>query len=134
MADTAVILDTNIFVAAGFNRESRSAQIVEEVRSGHLRMVWNEQTRRETQFIVKTIPPLSWEAVAMLFREADRYDGETAPQSFGAIPDVDDRKFAALAAATGAILITNDDHLLDYREQIGLEILTPGEYWEKYQR
>jgi uncharacterized protein len=134
MAGTAIILDTNIFVAAGFNRASRSARIVEQVRSGHLRMVWNEQTRRESQFIVNKIPPLSWGNVADLFHEEDRYDGAISPEKFGTIPDEDDRKFAALAAATGAILITNDDHLLDQREQSGLEILTPGEYWGKYHR
>lgn len=134
MAEVAIILDTNIFVAAGFNRASTSSHILEAVRAGSLHMVWNEQTRRETQFILKTIPPLSWEHVTDLFHEEDRYDGETAPAEFDYVPDEDDRKYAALAAATGAILITNDDHLLDYREQSGLEILTPGEYWEKYQR
>jgi uncharacterized protein len=132
MAGTAIILDTNIFVAAGFNPMSTSARIVEQVRSGHLRMIWNEQTRRETQLIVNKIPPLSWEQMAALFREEDRHEGGTAPETFGYIPDEDDRKFAALAEATDAILITNDDHLLDYRKQSGLEILTPGEYWRKY--
>jgi predicted nucleic acid-binding protein len=134
MDDTAIILDTNIFVAAGFNRASTSARIVERVRSGDLRMMWNEQTRRESQFIVNKIPPLSWEQISALFREEDRHEGKTAPEKFGYIPDEDDRKFAALAAATGAILITNDDHLLAQREQSGLEILTPGEYWAKYQQ
>jgi uncharacterized protein len=134
MDDRAIILDTNIFVAAGFNRASTSARVVERVRSGDLRMVWNEQTRRETQFIVNKIPPLSWEQMRALFREEDRHEGETAPEKFDTIPDEDDRKFAALAAATGSILITNDDHLLDQREQSGLEILTPGEYWNKYHR
>jgi predicted nucleic acid-binding protein len=134
MANAAIILDTNIFVAAGFNQASRSARILEQVRSGHLRMIWNEQTLRETQFIMTKIPPLSWEEIAALFQDEDHYDGETAPEQFSYIPDVDDRKFAALAAATGAILITNDDHLLDYRDQTEVEILTPGEYWETYQR
>ncbi len=123
-----VILDTNVFVAAGFNRQSASARIVERVRGGHLRMVWNEQTRRETQKILSRIPPLSWSGMAELFREEDRYDGETAPERFDYIPDADDRKFAALAEASGAVLITNDAHLLENRERAGLRILTPEEY------
>jgi predicted nucleic acid-binding protein len=133
MPGTAVILDTNVFVAAGFNPRSASARIVEQVRSGQLRMIWNEQTRRETQHIVSKIPPLSWSKVAKLFREDDRYDGQTSPEKFDYIPDVDDRKFAALSEATGVVLITNDDHLLNNRDRASLQILTPREYWERPQ-
>jgi predicted nucleic acid-binding protein len=133
MPDTAVILDTNIFVAAGFNPKSASAGIVEQVRSGQLRMIWNEQTRRETQHVVSRIPPLSWSRVAELFREDDRYSGKTSPEKFDYIPDADDRKFAALSDATGAVLITNDDHLLSNRHRARLHVLTPREYRERPQ-
>lgn len=131
MPNPALILDTNVFVAAGFNPKSASARIVEQVRSGQLRMIWNEDTRREIQHIVSKIPRLSWRRVAELFREEDRYDGKTSPEQFDFIPDPDDRKFAALAEATGAVLITNDDHLLSRRDRAQLPILTPREYWEQ---
>lgn len=131
MSLTAVILDTNVFVAAGFNRRSASALIVEQVRSGQLRMIWNDQTRRETQYILSKIPRVSWSRVAELFREDNRYEGETAPEKFDYIPDADDRKFAALSEAAGVVLITNDDHLLSNRHQAGLEILTPREFWDR---
>jgi predicted nucleic acid-binding protein len=121
-----------VFVAAGFNRESASARIVDHVRSGRLRIIWNEQTRRETAYIVRKIPPLSWDNVAEIFREENCHHGETSPEAFDYIPDADDRKFAALAEATGVALITNDDHLLDYRERTELKILTPREYLEQY--
>ena len=133
MLAAAVILDTNVFVAAGFNRRSASACIVEQVRLGQLRMIWNEQTRRETRHILDKIPPLSWSSFAELFRQADCHLGETAPDEFDFIPDPDDRKFAALAAATGAVLLTNDDDLLSNRDRARLEILTPAEYWEQQQ-
>jgi predicted nucleic acid-binding protein len=133
VSQAAVILDTNVFVAAGFNRKSASARIVEQVRSGQLQMIWNDQTRNETQHILSKIPPVSWSGVAELFREEDRYDGETSPEKFDYIPDADDRKFAALSSATGAVLITNDDHLLSNRDRAGLEILTPREYWDRQQ-
>ena len=42
-----VVLDTNVFVAAGFNRGSHSAWLVEAVRDGRLRMVWDNATRAE---------------------------------------------------------------------------------------
>jgi predicted nucleic acid-binding protein len=127
------VLDTNVFVAAGFKRNSASARIVDQVRAGDLRMVWNNETRGETQHILSKIPPISWIDVAELFREEDRFPGPTSPEKFDYIPDHDDRKFAALAEAAGAVLITNDDHLLSNREPSGLEILTPAEYWKRRQ-
>jgi predicted nucleic acid-binding protein len=96
-------------------------------------MIWNSQTRGETQRIIEQIPPLSWNSFAELFRTDDCHHGPTAPGKFAFIPDPDDRKFAALAAATGAILLTNDDHLLSNRDRARLEILTPREYCERRQ-
>lgn len=125
---TAVVLDTNIFVAAGFRPGSDSARIVQQVRDGALRLLWNEETYRETRHIVRKIPPLSWDRIADLFREEDRYSAPTDPERFGDVPDPNDRKFAALAAASGAALITQDEHLLAGREQSPASILTPGEF------
>lgn len=123
-----VVLDTNIFVAAGFNRHSASARIVEAVREGRLPMVWTEATRRETERIVRQIPPLNWEDVANLFRAEHCYTGQTHPEQFMAVPDPDDRKFAALAAATGATLVTQDAHLLEQRADSEAVILTASEF------
>lgn len=107
-----VVLDTNVFVAAGFNRWSASAKILDAVKHGELRMVWNDATRREIERILQRIPPLRAQPLAELFRAADWFSAETHPERFADIPDPDDRKFAALAHAAGAILISNDEHLL----------------------
>jgi uncharacterized protein len=128
---TAVVLDTNVLVGAGFNAGSVSARIISEIRAGRLRMVWNDATRRETERIVSRIPPLSEMEIADLFREEDRYDGQTRPEQFQHISDPDDRKFAALAEAADAVLITSDDHLLSVRGQIAVAIQTPGEFWRR---
>lgn len=126
-----VILDTNVFVAAGFNRRSSSAQILAQVRSGQLRMIWNEHTQRETRYILEKIPPLSWESVADLFREEARHDAELDTEAFAFVADPDDRKYAALSNATGAVLVTADDHLLSQRPKLEAEILTPSEFWHR---
>jgi predicted nucleic acid-binding protein len=119
-------LDTNVFVAAGFNRDSDSAWILQQVERGSLRLIWNEETRRETERIVRKIPPLSWESIAPLFREENCCREETRPEQFLAVPDPEDRKFAALAEATGATLVTLDGHLLQAREGLDLRIVTPS--------
>ena len=94
-------------------------------------MIWNEPTRCEIQHILNKIPPLSWSRVAELFLEEDRHHGKTAPEKFDYISDPDDRKFAALSEAAGVVLLTNDDDLLNNRDQAIPEILTPGEYWDR---
>jgi len=127
-----VILDTNVFVAAGFNGRSASARIIEAVRSAHLRLVWDEATRGESEHIVRKIPRLAWERFADLFRAEERFAGATHPDHFNYITDPDDRKFAALAAATGATLISNDAHLLQQRAHLAAPALTPGEFWRKH--
>ena len=131
MPPPTVVLDTNVFVAAGFNPQSASAHIVDAVMQGRIRMMWNDATRREIERIMQQIPPLRTIAAAERFRLADRFTGATHPERFGDIPDPDDRKFAALAQAAGAILISNDDHLLRHRDSRDLTVLTPGEFWQR---
>ena len=132
MSLTAVVLDTNVFVAAGFKPRSASGQIVEQVRSGQLRMIWNESTRAETQYILDKIPRLAWSHVAELFRDEDRHDRMVRNHAFSEIQDPDDRKFAALAHAANVTLVTNDRDLLTCRDALPVKILTPGEFWSNY--
>jgi predicted nucleic acid-binding protein len=123
-----IVLDTNIFVAAGFNPRSASAQILNAMKGGRLRMAWNDATRREIERILRQISPLRAFPLAGLFRPPDRFTGPVDPKRFDFIPDPDDRKFAALAHAAGAALISNDEHLLGYRDQMDVAVLTPGEF------
>ncbi len=138
MSRPCVVLDTNVFVAAGFNPRSASANILAAVRQGQVRMVWNQATRREIEHIIRQIPPLRARAAAgnaldALFRADDRFSAATYPHKFVAIPDPDDRKFAALAQAAGAILISSDEHLLRHTDLEDLTVLTPGAFWRRQQ-
>ena len=130
--EPSVVLDTNVFVAAEFNPDSASARIVEAVRAGHLRMAWNEDTRTETEHVLRQIPPLSWRDVSDLFHQEWREEkGRT--DAFDHIPDPADRKFAALAAAAGSVLVTQDDHLLAQRERSRITVLTPREFEARHE-
>jgi predicted nucleic acid-binding protein len=124
----AVILDTNVLVASGFNPKSHSAQIVEQVRCVLLRMTWAEQTRDEAEWIVRKIPPLSWTAIAELFRSEDCYYGALFPERFQQIPDQADIKFAALSDATGFPLITMDKGILSVRDTLAVPVWMPFEF------
>jgi predicted nucleic acid-binding protein len=122
-----VVLDTNVFVAAGFNPRSASARIIEAVRRGAVPIVWSDATRAETERIMRRIPPLSADAFLDLFRSEDRFDGPADPDAFGHVPDAEDRKFAALAVAAGATVVSNDGHLLGAAGG-ELSVLSPGEF------
>lgn len=124
----SVVVDTNVFVAAGFKPRSDSARLIARIRRGSVRLVWNEETRAETEHVVRKIPPLSWSDVEDLFREEGRFSAATDPDAFLAVPDPDDRKFAALAAAAPAVLVSLDDHLLGARAAIEPPVLRPGEF------
>jgi putative PIN family toxin of toxin-antitoxin system len=134
MPPPVVVLDTNVFVAAGFNLRSASRKIVDAVKQGQVRMLWSDATRREIEHVMQRIPPLRTQNVTDLFRPEDRFTAATHPERFADIPDPDDRKFAALTHAAGAILISNDDHLLRQRNHSDLAVLTPGEFWRRQQR
>lgn len=129
---TSVVLDTNIFVAAGFRPNSDSARVLQRVRNGSLQLVWNQQTYQETRHILQKIPPLSWSSIAGLFHEENCYREVTHPENFDYVPDPDDRKFAALAAEAGVVLVSLDQHLLAGREQSPVPILTPSEFVLRY--
>ncbi len=118
-----VVIDTNVFVAAGFNPRSASGRILASVRDGRFRLIWNEPTRRETAMILRRIPRLDWDGVA-LFQPEGKFTGPVDPEAFAVIEDPDDRKFAALSAATKRPLVTNDNHVLAKRNVIGIKVLT----------
>lgn len=126
-----VVVDTNVFVGAGFDPESASAEILRAVADRRLRMPWTDPTRDEVESVLRKIPPLSWEEFEGLFRKEDRVADAPPEGGLGWIPDPGDRKFAALARSTDAALVSNDGHLLGRRSEADFPVLTPGEYRER---
>ena len=79
---------------------------------------------------MRKIPPLRAQPVARFFSPKNRFTGATHCERFAFVSDPDDRKFAALADAAGAALISNDDHLLDHRDRMNVAVLTPSDFWK----
>lgn len=128
---TRVILDTNVFVAAGFKPRSASARIVAALREGRCRLVWNEATRSEAKAVLGRIPRLSWDDASALFTPAGEFAGPIFPDAFPQVADPNDRKFAALGAATGCPVVTSDDHLLAHRDSFSFAVLTPASFVDR---
>jgi len=121
-----IVLDSNIFVGAGFNPQSSSAQLVGWVREGRLRLIWHELTLAETRYQLEKIPPLDWEPVATLFRSRNELRDDLPLVDYAFIADPDDRKFAALAEKADALLVTSDEHLLSAAAYLNVPVLTPA--------
>jgi predicted nucleic acid-binding protein len=129
-----VVIDTNVFVAAGFNPGSASARVIAGIREGRFRLIWNGPTRRETEMILRRIPRLDWERIADLFRPDGEFTGPVDPEAFAAIEDPDDRKFAALSAAARAPLVTSDKPVLAQSGAVGIEALSPTAFLARENR
>lgn len=125
MPTPKIVLDSNIFVGAGFNPRSSSARLVAWVREGRLRLIWHELTLAETRYQLEKIPPLDWEPVATLFVSRNQMRDDLPLEHYAFIADPDDRKFAALAEKAGALLVTNDEHLLSAATYLNVPVLTP---------
>lgn len=130
----AVVIDTNVLVGAAFKRRSAAADVVGAVRDGRLRMPWTDATRREVETVLTRIPPLDWSDVAALFREEDRHEGPLDERELEWVHDPEDRKFAALARASGAVLVSNDDHLLGRRDEATITVLTSAEFRDQLEQ
>ncbi len=78
--------------------------------------------------VIRQIPRLSRSRIADLFRSEDRFGGSTDPEEFGFVPDPADRKFAALADAVQAPLVTSDAGLLNAGGQMAVPVLKPNEF------
>jgi predicted nucleic acid-binding protein len=107
-----IVIDTNVFVAAGFNPRSASARVLAGVQDERFHLIWNQPTRREIEMILRRIRRLDWEEVANLFQPEGEFTGPVDPSAFVLVRDRDDRKFAALSAAAKRPLVTNDNFLL----------------------
>jgi predicted nucleic acid-binding protein len=120
-----IVIDTNVFVAAGFNPRSAAARILAAVREGRFQLIWNEPTRRETRRSCAEFHTSTGRGSLIFSSPKKEFTGPVDPESFVLVPDPGDRKFAALSAAAQTPLITNDNHLLSHRDTIGVDVLTP---------
>jgi putative PIN family toxin of toxin-antitoxin system len=126
-AVTRVVLDTNVLVAAAYNPRSASRRLVEACLSGELTAVLSPALRHEYEHIlpraVRGRPYL--ERVHHLLAGAAVVDPVQTPR---VVPDdPEDDKLVAAALAAGAVLVTNDAHLLALAGHEGLQVVRPAD-------
>jgi putative PIN family toxin of toxin-antitoxin system len=124
---TRVVLDTNVLVAAAYNPGSASRRIVEACLAGELTAVLSPALRREYEFILsRAVRGQTYrERLQQLLDKADVVVPAATPR---VVPDdPDDDKLVAAALGAGAVLVTNDAHLLAVDGHEGLKVVRPAD-------
>jgi putative PIN family toxin of toxin-antitoxin system len=122
-----VVLDTNVLVAAAYNPRSASRHVIEACLGGELTPVVSGALRREYEFILaRAVRGRAYlERVRQLLDRAEVVEPAQVPR---VVPDdPGDDKLVAAALAAGAVLVSNDGHLLALAGQEGLEVVRPAD-------
>ena len=122
-----VVLDTNVLVAAAYNPRSASRRVVEACLAGGLTPVLSGALRREYEFILARAargrPYL--ERIHRLVDGAEIVEPAQTPRVV--VDDPEDDKLVSAALAAGAMLVTNDAHLLTIAGHEGLKVVRPAD-------
>ena len=124
-----MVLDTNVFVAAYFNRRSASARILDLCSKNEYELVISTRLSREVDSILKNIRAegefLEW--LRGLFMRALQV--KPTKRVFAIREDPEDNKFLECAQEGKAdYLITSDRHLLELGEFAQTKICKPTRF------
>jgi putative PIN family toxin of toxin-antitoxin system len=123
-----VVLDTNLIVAAYWNRRSASAKVLSACLDGRLSLFYSEQIRKEIHLILRSI-----RAKDEFKRRVDKAlasGTEIGVPGFLSVvkDDPEDDKFLECALyARAEYVVTSDEHLLRIGEFEGIRIIKPIE-------
>lgn len=125
-----VVLDTNLFIAAYWNKRSASARIITACTAGEFQACYTPEVENELWVVLRTIR-VREEYIA----EVSNFLGRAKRVDPWAKVDVQsedpaDQKFLVCAASADAdYLITSDEHLLKIKTVGRTKIVKPGEFW-----
>ena len=142
-----IVIDTNLLIAAFFNKKSASFKILKEGTEGKIKILWTESIKKEGEKILSNIQHSLASgsrktrknyrlAQELKIREEDSLDLdkvfkkenkiEKAPRVNFIKEDPTDNKFLACALKGGAqMIVTNDRHLLKIKKFKEIPTLTP---------
>jgi len=124
-----VVLDTNVFIAAYFNRKSASARIIDLCLENKHKLIFSPRLRKELRLILKNVRAEREfrEKIRSLFVNASKV--KPTKKVFTVKEDPEDNKFLECALEGKAdYLITSDRHLLELGEFAQTKICKPTQF------
>lgn len=127
-----VVLDTNLFVAAFWNKRSASWKIILACLAGELQAYYTPEVERELWIIMRNIRANDdYKAIVSNFIGRAELVSPWV-QVEERTEDPNDQKFLICAASADAdYLISSDDHLLTLGTVGRTEIMKPGVFWRE---
>ncbi len=124
-----MVLDTNVFIAAYFNRKSASARIIDLCLENKHKLIFSPRLRKEVRLILKNVRAEREfrEKIRSLFVNASKV--KPTKKVFTVKEDPEDNKFLECAFEGEAdYLITSDRHLLELGEFAQTKICKPTQF------
>lgn len=124
-----MVLDTNVFIAAYFNRKSASARIIDLCLENKHELIFSSRLRKEVRLILKNVRAKRefQKRIQSLFMNASRV--RPTQKIFAVKEDPEDNKFLECALEGKAdYLITSDRHLLELGEFAQTKICKPTQF------
>ncbi len=124
-----MVLDTNVFIAAYFNRKSASARIIDLCLENKHKLIFSPRLRKELRLILKNVRAEREfrEKIRSLFVNASKV--KPTKKVFTVKEDPEDNKFLECALEGEAdYLITSDRHLLELEEFAQTKICKPTQF------
>ncbi len=124
-----MVLDTNIFIAAYFNRKSASARIIDLCLDNEHELIFSSRLHKEVELILNNVKAEGefQERIQNLFMNASQV--KPTQKVFMVKEDPDDNKFLECALEGKAdYLITSDRHLLELGEFARTKICKPTQF------
>jgi len=127
------VVDTNVFIAHNWNKESASAKILDLIKNKEISLIYTNSIKREAFHILKTINAnkKNVKFIEDIFNNACLVK---AKEHFNVVKDdPHDNKFIDCAVAGSAkYIITNDKDLLKLGKYRDIAILKPTEFIESH--
>lgn len=129
-----IVLDTNVLVAGLLSSAGPPAWIIEAVFVGRLELALDAAIRDEYDDVLRR-PEFQFpkNRVDDLLDAIDRFAfwAAAVPPHPVPLPDPDDERFLAVAAATGSVLVTGNLRHFPTRCRGGVTVRTPREFFEE---
>jgi putative PIN family toxin of toxin-antitoxin system len=129
-----IVIDTNLLIDGAADDYNYGNRIIDAVIAGRLEAYANRATVRENMLLSsRKITDQEYLQKLNDFFASIRH-APFVPERLRVVVDEEDNKLVESAVAARAdYLISSDRHLLSLGEYEGIKIVTPAEFWNKYQ-